>query len=114
MQKKTIILGSPRSGTTLIAKLIDSHPEVLYRHEPDVVNKNNVIPFHPDKRNVDEYTDNVRQYINTLIHAKDLRTAFKLPLFKKKYRNEIQCLKIPQGWVKNVIQCRFFLFFPPF
>jgi hypothetical protein len=30
-----IILGAPRSGTTWLAKIIDSHPDVLYRHEPD-------------------------------------------------------------------------------
>lgn len=30
-----LILGAPRSGTTWLAKIIDSHPDVLYRHEPD-------------------------------------------------------------------------------
>lgn len=29
------MLGAPRSGTTWLAKIIDSHPDVLYRHEPD-------------------------------------------------------------------------------
>jgi len=32
-----LILGAPRSGTTWLAKIIDSHPDVLYRHEPDDV-----------------------------------------------------------------------------
>ena len=30
-----LILGSQRSGTTWLAKIVDSHPDVLYRHEPD-------------------------------------------------------------------------------
>jgi hypothetical protein len=30
-----LVLGAPRSGTTWLAKIIDSHPTVLYRHEPD-------------------------------------------------------------------------------
>jgi hypothetical protein len=30
-----LILGAQRSGTTWLAKIIDSHPDVLYRHEPD-------------------------------------------------------------------------------
>jgi hypothetical protein len=30
-----LILGCQRSGTTWLAKIIDSHPDVLYRHEPD-------------------------------------------------------------------------------
>jgi hypothetical protein len=32
-----LILGAPRSGTTWLAKIVDSHPDVLYRHEPDAV-----------------------------------------------------------------------------
>jgi len=32
-----LVSGSPRSGTTWLAKLLDSHPDVLYRHEPDEV-----------------------------------------------------------------------------
>ena len=32
-----LILGAPRSGTTWLAKIIDSHPDVLYRHEPDEI-----------------------------------------------------------------------------
>jgi hypothetical protein len=30
-----LVLGSPRAGTTWLAKIIDSHPNILYRHEPD-------------------------------------------------------------------------------
>jgi len=32
-----IVLGAPRSGTTWLAKILDSHPGVLYRHEPDTL-----------------------------------------------------------------------------
>src|SRR5690349_19178518 len=32
----TFILGAPRSGTTWLGKIFDSHPSVLYRHEPDI------------------------------------------------------------------------------
>ncbi len=32
-----LVVGAPRSGTTWLAKIIDSHPDVLYRHEPDEV-----------------------------------------------------------------------------
>ena len=28
-------MGAPRSGTTWLAKIIDSHPDIFYRHEPD-------------------------------------------------------------------------------
>ena len=39
------IVGTARSGTTFLAKLLDSHPDVLYRHEPDSVLVNTEIPF---------------------------------------------------------------------
>jgi LPS sulfotransferase NodH len=32
MTSPILILGAPRSGTTWLAKIIDSHPDVLYRH----------------------------------------------------------------------------------
>jgi hypothetical protein len=35
LDRPILILGAPRSGTTWLAKIVDSHPEVLYRHEPD-------------------------------------------------------------------------------
>ena len=31
-----LLFGMPRSGTTWMAKLIDSHPAVYYKHEPDL------------------------------------------------------------------------------
>ena len=30
-----LVLGAPRSGTTWLAKILDAHPGVVYRHEPD-------------------------------------------------------------------------------
>ena len=32
-----LIVGAPRSGTTWLAKIFDSHPATLYRHEPDEI-----------------------------------------------------------------------------
>jgi hypothetical protein len=42
-----LILGAPRSGTTWLAKIIDSHPDVLYRHEPDAT-RPGPLPLTPD------------------------------------------------------------------
>jgi hypothetical protein len=39
-----MILGAPRSGTTWLGKIFDSHPRVLYRHEPDSVYRTVAIP----------------------------------------------------------------------
>jgi len=61
-----LILGSGRSGTTFLAKLFDSHPEVIYRHEPDsiIISKN--IPFQPKFDDSIHYTPETQAYINKL------------------------------------------------
>src|ERR1700712_4231116 len=33
------IFSSPRSGSTWLAKAFDSHPDTLYLHEPDIVDR---------------------------------------------------------------------------
>lgn len=104
MENTAIILGSPRSGTTLLAKLIDSHPDVLYRHEPDVSNACN-LPFHPEKEQVEQYVNETKTYLDKLVNAKDLRTAFKLPLFNKNYRRTASRYLIYSiGFILRVIE----------
>ncbi|MDX1580224.1 MAG: sulfotransferase [Alphaproteobacteria bacterium] len=45
---RLMILGMARSGTTWLASLFDAHPDVLYRHEPDVVDNGKAeLPFVP-------------------------------------------------------------------
>lgn len=40
-----LILGSPRSGTTWLAAIFDSHEDILYRHEPDIVVRQPLLPI---------------------------------------------------------------------
>jgi hypothetical protein len=37
MEQCALVLGLARSGTTWVAKVLDSHPDVTYVHEPDVL-----------------------------------------------------------------------------
>ncbi len=67
-----LVLGSPRSGTTWLAKILDSHPDVLYRHEPD-----EVVP-------IDSGADPRRQ-LRTWIDVNALSTAAKRPFFRKSW-----------------------------
>ncbi len=78
-----LILGAPRSGTTWLAKIFDSHPRVLYRHEPDLAIPDAGIPRICRLEDVPRYQDATVAFVETLILACNLKTAGKLPLFAK-------------------------------
>jgi hypothetical protein len=79
-----VIIGLPRSGTTWIAKIFDSHPHTLYRHEPD--SRGGLqLPFAPDARNGSHQSEVVRRFAASLVRLRDLRTAGKRPIFSKAY-----------------------------
>ncbi len=63
------IIGFGRSGTTFLAKLLDSHPDVLYRHEPDSVLENTEIPFIPDESDLKRYRNHARSYVESLCNV---------------------------------------------
>jgi Sulfotransferase family len=68
-----LILGSPRSGTSWLAKIFDSHPEVLYRHEPDEVAS---IPARAQPTS----------QLLMLLMERHVRAAAKRPWFRKTWR----------------------------
>ena len=43
--RSILVVGLPRSGTTWIGKIFDSHPRTLYLHEPDSAVPMNGIPL---------------------------------------------------------------------
>lgn len=70
------IVGAPRSGTTWLAKIFDSHPDVLYRHEPD--------QFLPAPATLHE-TD-LPPLFAAWCRDTSLRTAAKRPFFRKSWQ----------------------------
>jgi hypothetical protein len=67
-----LIAGAPRSGTTWLAKIFDSHPDVLYRHEPDEVAPRGA---------------SMRATMALWIAQRDARTAGKRPFFPKSWQS---------------------------
>jgi hypothetical protein len=68
-----LVLGSPRSGTTWLAKIFDSHPDILYRHEPDEVS--------PLRHGLPPPAQ-----LRTWLRQRSLRAAAKRPGFAKSWR----------------------------
>ncbi|CAI8966248.1 sulfotransferase [Methylocaldum szegediense] len=92
-KKLIILVGMPRSGTTWIGKLFDSHPDVLYLHEPDSIRPlNNILPLLPDKDYDANVTGELNEYLDGILTACPIQCCAKLPIFPKHYRKRTENL----------------------
>ncbi len=80
-----ILLGMPRSGTTWLGKIFDSHPDTAYRHEPDSVEPYQNIPLLAETAKAAHYEEDIRSGIEQLSDLRTVKTVGKLPLFRKNY-----------------------------
>ena len=81
-----LILGSPRSGTSWLAKIFDSHSRVIYRHEPDSVLKSPGLPFVPELAEQEQWRDQAADYLRSIQQVRACKSAGSLPMFHKQYR----------------------------
>jgi len=88
--KLLMLVGAPRSGTSWIAKILDSHPDVLYLHEPDTVLRSSELATICSRSIVHSqaHIASTRQYVRNLLNVRTLKSSGSLPIFKKKYRSE--------------------------
>jgi len=93
-----LLFGQPRSGTTWIGKVFDSHPDTLYRHEPDAVYPLVDIPFLIGQEEYERYAAPLQAYSRQLHAMSHHRICGKLPLHLKSYagpvRRQLQWLSI--------------------
>lgn len=81
-----ILLGMPRSGTTWVAKAIDSNPTVHYLHEPDSAQRIDV----PNIVLADEvatYQPVVDAYLERVHTVRDPKVVGRLPFFEKAHHS---------------------------
>lgn len=83
------IFSSARSGSTWLAKAFDSHPDTLYLHEPDIVDRGSDLLPHWFEGDAAGCGDEARQYLSRLSQNRNLRTVGPRPFFRKNYRNGI-------------------------
>lgn len=80
-----LLVGSPRSGTTWLAKIFDSHPRVLYRHEPDTVDRGRELPIYCEGEDIERNLDAARAYLDRLVRVRNTKSTGSLPIFPKTY-----------------------------
>jgi hypothetical protein len=83
-----MVMGLGRSGTTFLAKLIDSSPDVLYRHEPDAVLPTDM-PSLISRDDIEHHLPNARTFVEAMMQCRRLRANGHQPVFKKAYRSAI-------------------------
>lgn len=86
--KLILVLGAPRSGTTWLAKIFDSHPQVVYRHEPDTVDRDLQGIFRSDQ--LDQHRKAAHDYLHRLLEVNTLKSSGSLPIFRKHHHNPLQ------------------------
>jgi hypothetical protein len=83
----TMVLGAPRSGTTWLAKIFDSHPDVLYRHEPDLVDIHDDVPHICLDGEEPLHASITRSHFLMLRDMRVLKTVGSRPFSPKSYEN---------------------------
>ncbi len=84
-----LLFGMPRSGTTWLGKVFDSHPRTLYRHEPDSFGTLDAMPLFPEPANAEQYRTLVEDFTAALPGTTSARVTGKLPLFPKDYQGPL-------------------------
>lgn len=85
-----LLFGMPRSGTTWIGKIFDSHPETLYRHEPDSWGRLNFLPHMPKLEEADTYAPEIRRFFAQLPYIKLTKVVASTPIFPKQYYSALR------------------------
>jgi hypothetical protein len=80
------VMGLGRSGTTFLAKLIDSSPRVLYRHEPDALAPSD-IPSLLNRGDLEGHLPKARAYVEAMAACRKTRASCHAPTFDKAYRS---------------------------
>ena len=85
-----LLFGMPRSGTTWIGKIFDSHPDTLYRHEPDSWGRLNFLPLMAPLDQERTYASGIRDFFGRLPYMNLTKVVASTPIFPKKYYSPLR------------------------
>jgi hypothetical protein len=104
-EKLTFVVGTPRSGTTWLAKILDSHPQVLYRHEPDISHRADDIPLICGPDDTDYYLRTMERYVQELLATRTVKSAGKPPVFRKSFDGPLTfALRVGSVYALRILQ----------
>lgn len=87
-----MVFGRPRSGTSWLGKIFDSHPGTVYLHEPDSTHVGDPlgrIPLHLGEEHSASYEPRLKAFVDELPQISSVRVRGKLPIFSKSHRRHI-------------------------
>jgi hypothetical protein len=85
-----VIFSSARSGSTWLGKILDSHPDTIYLHEPDIVDRGtDLLEYWFDCEPTRKQIDFARIYLQRLLKQRSLRAVGTRPFFPKNHRNDV-------------------------
>lgn len=85
--KLLLLFGTPRSGTSWLGKIFDSHPQTLYKHEPD--RSGSGLPFTVSAEAAVQWRARIEDFAARLATTTTQHTSARLPVFRKSYRKGI-------------------------
>jgi hypothetical protein len=84
-----MLMGLPRSGTTWIAKMFDSHPRTVYLHEADRGSTLKTMPLAPDASESEALRPMATAFVDSLLKRKGAYVVGSQPQFPKEFRSTI-------------------------
>lgn len=78
-----LVIGLARSGTTWLGKIFDSHPETLYRHEPDTTELFRRLPLLMTPSDGDKHRADLGRFLDSLRDHPRIRASGTWPVFRK-------------------------------
>lgn len=82
-----LVFGLPRSGTSWLGKIFDSHPDTLYRHEPDKHVHVDGVPVVLPLDCLEKRRRDLETFLGMVLANRSAGVAGKLPVFPKSYRS---------------------------
>ena len=90
-----LVFGLPRSGTTWAGKIFDSHPDTLYRHEPDSWSSLGPLPLVTNASEAAQQAGRIDEFVAGLPERRETKVAGSAPVFPKHYLSRAKF-----GWLR--------------